>query len=431
MSLLSQKHRWKFLVAASFALGGASVVHAQIEGPKRGIAPIASTGDFEVVGIEVNTTGKNAEEARRAGWEEAQRKGWSLLWAKTHGGAGASLSDDTLDGIVSAIIVEEEQIGPRRYVAKLGISFDRARAGQLLGVKGIGRKSAPLLVIPIMQSGAAPIVFERQTPWQRAWAKFRTADSKIDYVRPNGGGGESLLLNAGQLDRRSRNWWRVILDQFGAADVIYPIVRLERQWPGGPVVGRFAARYGPENRFIGSFTLRANNAQGVPAMMEEGVRKMDELFQNAFQSGRLRAEAALLLEDTIDEEDLEELEAAAAEAEAADAETTQSEKPSDPLAAAVDSVAGQADQEKKDDDAKSGNQPATAPQPPQQVTVSVQVKTPTPEAVDRAEASLRGIPGVRSVVTTSLALGGTSVIRVTYQGDPSTLNNALQARGFR
>jgi hypothetical protein len=65
------------------------------------------------------------------------------------------------------------------------------------------------------------------------------------------------------------------------------------------------------------------------------------------------------------------------------------------------------------------------------VTVSVQVKTPTPEAVDRAEASLRGIPGVRSVVTTSLALGGTSVIRVTYQGDPSTLNNALQARGFR
>lgn len=431
MSLLSKKHRWKFLVAASFALGGASVVHAQIEGPKRGIAPIASTGDFEVVGIEVNTTGKNAEEARRAGWEEAQRKGWSLLWAKTHGGAGASLSDGTLDGIVSAIIVEEEQIGPRRYVAKLGVSFDRARAGQLLGVKGIGRKSAPLLVIPIMQSGAAPIVFERQTPWQRAWAKFRTADSKIDYVRPNGGGGESLLLNAGQLDRRSRNWWRVILDQFGAADVIYPIVRLERQWPGGPVVGRFAARYGPENRFIGSFTLRANNAQGVPAMMEEGVRKMDELFQNAFQSGRLRAEAALLLEDTIDEEDLEELEEAAAEAEAADAETTQSEKPSDPLAAAVDSVAGQADQEKKDDDAKSVNQSATSPQPPQQVTVSVQVKTPTPEAVDRAEASLRGIPGVRSVVTTSLALGGTSVIRVTYQGDPSTLNNALQARGFR
>ena len=423
MSLLSKKHRWKLLLALPFALGASSLAYAQIEGPKRGIAPIASTGDFETVGIEVNTTGKNAEEARRAGWEEAQRKGWSQLWAKTHGGSGASLSDGTLNGIVSAIIVEEEQIGPRRYVAKLGVAFDRARAGQLLGVKGIGRKSAPLLVIPIMQSGAAPIVFERQTSWQRAWAKFRTADSKIDYVRPNGGGGESLLLNAGQLDRRSRNWWRVILDQFGAADVIYPIVRLERQWPGGPVIGRFAARYGPENRFIGSFTLRANNAQGVPAMMEEGVRKMDEMFQNAFQSGRLRAEAALLLEDTIDAEDLEELEEAAKAAEAAEDK--------DPLASAVESVADEAKEEKKNDGDKQGSQPATPPQPAQQVTVSVQVSTPNPEAVDRAEATLRGIPGVRSVVTTSLALGGTSVIRVTYQGDPAALNSALQSRGFR
>jgi hypothetical protein len=131
----------------------------------------------------------------------------------------------------------------------------------------------------------SPYVFERQTPWQAAWAKFRTADSLIDYVRPFGGGGESLLLNAGQMDRRSRNWWRVILDQFGAADVIYPIVRLERQYPADPSSGKFAARYGPENRFLGSFTLRAKMHEGIPAMMAEGVRKMDELMQTGLCRG--------------------------------------------------------------------------------------------------------------------------------------------------
>ncbi len=416
MRVRLSKSLWKYALAAPLLAGGAVLVHAQIEGPKRGIPPIASTGDFEVTGVVVNTTGKNADEARRAGWEEAQRKAWSILWAKTHGGSGSSLSDSTLDGIVSAIIVEEEQIGPRRYIAKLGVSFDRARAGQLLGVKGVGRKSAPLLVIPVMISNGSPYVFERQTPWQAAWAKFRTADSMIDYVRPYGGGGESLLLNAGQMDRRSRSWWRVILDQFGAADVIYPIVRLERQYPGGPVIGKFAARYGPENRFLGSFTLRAQNSEGIPTMMAEGVRKMDELLQQAFAAGRLRAEATLLLEE-IDEEDLEELEE---EAEAA-AEEVDVEK--DPLAAAVDAVSGRAESEQS-----SRQAPAV---PSQQVTVNVQVSTPTPEAVDRAEASLRGIPGVRSVVTTSLALGGTSVMRVSYQGDPAALNAALQARGFR
>lgn len=405
-----------WLLVTPLLLGSAALVHAQIEGPKRGIPPIASSGDFEVVDIKVNTTGKNAEEARRAGWQEAQRKAWSQLWARTHGGAGAQLADGTLDGIVSAVIVQEEQIGPRRYVATLGVSFDRARAGQLLGIKGIGKKSAPLLVIPVMISGGAPIVFERQTPWQNAWAKFRTADSRIDYVRPYGGGSESLLLNAGQLDRRSRTWWRVILDQFGAADVLYPIVRLERQWPGGPIVGKFSARYGPENRYLGSFTLRADDAKGIPAMMNEAVVKMDQLFQQAFLAGRLRAEAALLLEE-IDEEDLEELEA---EAEAA------IDAAADPLDRIMDSLPGDPAQPKT-----GGDTPTPPPAPAQTVTISVSVSTPTPEALDRAEASIRGIPGVRSVVTSSMALGGTSVMRVTYQGDADALRSALSARGIR
>ncbi len=288
-------------------IAGSVVVVAQIEGPKRGIMPIASTGDFEISGIEVETTGKNAEEARQNGWEEAQRLAWSALWARNHGGGKSSLSDSSLNGIVSAIVVEEEEIGPHRYIAKLGVVFDRARAGQLLGVRGITRRSAPLLVIPVIWDGGAPIVFEQRNAWQDAWAKFRTADSRIDYVRPSGIGSESLLLNAGQLDRRGRNWWRTILDQFGAADVIMPIVRLHRQWPGGPVTAHFSARYGPDNKYLGSFTLSTQSGKGVPAMMNAGVKKMDELFQNALAAGRLRADTSLIFEQAlIDEEALDE-----------------------------------------------------------------------------------------------------------------------------
>jgi hypothetical protein len=293
-------------IGLPLALIGGGIVVAQIEGPKRGIAPIASTGDFEVTGVSVNITGKNAFEARQKGWEEAQRLAWSALWRKTHGSAGSALSDTTLDGIVSAIVVQQEQIGPRRYVARLGVLFDRARAGQLLGVSGVQRRSAPLLLLPITHNSGAPTLFEQRTSWQRSWAKYRTADSTIDYVRPSGAGGESLLLNAGQIDRRSRIWWRTILDQFGAADVIIPIARIERQWPGGPVIGRFSARYGPDNKFLGSFTLRTASSAGIPAMMDQAVVRMDQLFQSALTSGRLRADASLVLEEeVVEEEDLE------------------------------------------------------------------------------------------------------------------------------
>jgi hypothetical protein len=115
-----------------------------------------------------------------------------------------------------------------------------------------------------------------------------------------------LLLYAGQPERRSRIWWRTILDQFGAADVIIPIARIERQWPGGPVIGRFSARYGPDNRFLGAFTLRTTNEAGIPAMMDQAVLRMDQLFQSALNSGRLRADASLVLEpEVVEGEDLE------------------------------------------------------------------------------------------------------------------------------
>ncbi len=293
-------------IGLPLAMVSGGIVIAQIEGPKRGIAPIASAGDFEVTGVSVNVVGDNAFEARQKGWEQAQRVAWAALWRKTHNETGASLSDSTLDGITAAIVVEQEQIGPRRYIAKLGVLFDRARAGQLLGVSGVTRRSAPLMLLPITYSAGAPTVFEQRTSWQRSWAKFRTADSTIDYVRPSGAGGESLLLNAGQPERRSRIWWRTILDQFGAADVIIPIARIERQWPGGPIIGRFSARYGPDNRFLGAFTLRTTREAGIPAMMDQAVLRMDQLFQSALNSGRLRADASLVLEpEVVEGEDLE------------------------------------------------------------------------------------------------------------------------------
>jgi hypothetical protein len=220
------------IAAVALALFGPSGLLAQVEG-ERGIPPIASNGDFEVGGIHVETTGKTAEEAREAGWKEAQRKGWDMLWQQRNPGVKESgLGDDAIESMVSAVVIDNEQIGTHRYVATLGVVFDRARAGELLGMAGENARSAPLLVIPVLDSAGADAVFEYRTPWQRAWAEYKTGASLIDYVRPNGAGGESLMLTAGQIGRRSRSWWRNLLDQFGAADVIMPLARLERQWPG-------------------------------------------------------------------------------------------------------------------------------------------------------------------------------------------------------
>ncbi|MFN5904128.1 MAG: heavy-metal-associated domain-containing protein, partial [Novosphingobium sp.] len=273
------------LSLALVAIGPQRLI-AQVEGD-RGIIPLANSPDIHITGIDVEATGSSAEEARLNGWKLAQKKAWEKA-------GGPAMAEGVIESMVAAIVVEQEQVGPRRYIARLGVVFDRQRAGQYIGGKGGTRgSSAPLLVIPVLRSGGTAQVFEVRGAWQAAWATFQSGTSPIDYVRPSGAGGESLLLTAGQPQRRSRAWWRNVLDQFNAADVIVPEARLERQWPGGPVRGTFTARFGPDNKFLQSFTLAANDEAGVPKMLAEAVVRLDAIYAGALAEGLLKPDATL------------------------------------------------------------------------------------------------------------------------------------------
>jgi hypothetical protein len=61
---------------------------------------------------------------------------------------------------------------------------------------------------------------------------------------------------------------------------------------------------------------------------------------------------------------------------------------------------------------------------------TIQVPTPDATAVSRAELGVSRVRGVTSAVTTSLAIGGTSSMRVTYMGDAAALQAALEAQGW-
>ncbi len=294
--------------------------------------------------------------------------------------------------MVSGIEIDFEQAGPTRYVATLGILFDRARTGQLLGVSGNVMRSPPLLVIPVLLDGGSAVSYERTNEWQKAWARYRTGDSAIDYVRVAGSVADPILLNAGQTGRRGRLWWRVLLDQYGAADVVIPIARLERAYPGGPVTGTFTARYGPDNSLIGSVTLRASNASGIAQMLDEGARRIDELYIRALNDGRLRPDPSLIIEEPVD-----------------------------PDALAIENAA---------DTVVETTDLPTATATTGTTSFAIQFDTPDVGSIGAGESAVRAIPGVRSASTSSLALGGTSVMQVSFDGTVDMLRNGLQARGY-
>lgn len=381
-------------LAAVLALAGGGLVHAQLEGADRGIPPVDSASNFEAMGVEVDVTAKSAQEARLEGWRRAQSEGWKLLWSRTRNrppGEAPELSESVLNSIVSGIVIDEEQIAPNRYIARLGVLFDRARTGSMLGVEGLSRRSAPMLVVPVMKTGGSAYSFEFRNEWQRAWAQFRTASSPVDYVRTAGTGADPLILNHAQTKRRGRGWWRMILDQYGAADLVIPEVELRRSWPGGPAAAVFTARFGPDAEILGRFGLRVANSAAIPAMLDEGVRRMDAIYTRALEEGRLRPDPTLVVEEP---EILEPVEEPGDEGEV----VSRPEQQTVPVGAAS--------------------------------SFRIQVPTPDPEAVQQAEISVSRVRGVTSAITTSLALGGTSTVRVTYVGDAGALAAALQAQGW-
>ncbi|HKX88338.1 MAG TPA: heavy-metal-associated domain-containing protein, partial [Sphingopyxis sp.] len=396
-SLAPRDWRWAALFGLFCAILVAGIVDGQITRGDRGITPINSSGDFLASGIMVDVTGDNADDARTKGWREAQRLGWAQLYRKLNGSDGPKLGDSVLDGIVTAVVVEEEQIGPRRYVARLGVQFDRVRAGQILGVSGRTLRSPPLLVIPVYSIDGIPQVFEQRSAWQRAWAEYNTGQSAIDYVRTAGTGADTLLLNAGQTGRRGRVWWRVILDQYGAADVLTPIARVEYSYPGGPIKGYFTARFGPDSKLISSFTMTGPSPAALPDMMEKAVARMDRIYIDALAAGVLRTDTYLVLEKPVEKEDLPE-EAATSDEDILPTET-------------------------------DGSVPTTAAAGVQSFTV--QYSSPDVDSVTATERAVAGVAGVQSAATTSLELGGTSVMRVTFRGDIAALRTALAARGFK
>ncbi len=378
--------RRPILIAASIALAGLALpagLLAQMESGNRGIPPIDSSGTLEITGIRVDVGGKDAASARYAGWRAAQRQAFRQLWARAQGRPASeapNLPDSTLDGLVSAIIVQREQIGPTRYVAELGVQFDRARSAVLMGADGEVRRSVPMLLIPVLVTAGTATSVEQRNPWQRAWAEFRTAQSPIDYVRVSGLGVDPLLVNAAQTERPGRGWWRNIIDLYGAADMVVAEARMHRVYPGGPAVARFAAHHGPDRQSLGSFSLTAENAAAIPAMMTEGARRIDEMLAAALTAGRLRRDPSLNIPEPPPPPEEEE-----------EPEPTVVDRP---------------------------------------WVYQVQILSPDVHTYNFAMAHLRTLGGVDQVNPISVNPGGTSYVHVTFRGELANLRAGLAARGW-
>ena len=361
----------RFLAILGLILGGAVASRAQDD----------AGSAFVVNNIDVDVVAKSTDAARLAAFREAQRKSWPQLWSRMTGKPGSQaprLADGALDSMVAGIEIEAERFSATRYIGRLSVVFDRVRAGKYLGGDMATLTSPPMLLLPVLTDAGASTVYEAQTPWLRAWARFRAGASPMQYVRATTIVGDSILLNAWQARRDDRGLWRNILNRFRAADVLTAEAKLDRTYPGGPIIGTFTARHGPDSTLLARFKLQVRSATQLDRMLDTAVRRIDANYALALREGRLRSDPALI----------------------ADLAPPVSTAPILAVAAPV-------------------------------VGLEVNVATPDAGTWSGIESALRATPTVDDVTLLSLSLGGTSRVRIGHSDSYDWLLYNLDQRGLR
>jgi hypothetical protein len=336
---------------------------------------------FVVSGIEVDHVAKTTDAARLSAYRAAQRQAWPQLWARLTAKdpkSAPKLGDAALDAIVSGIEVETERFSTTRYIARLGVVFDRVRAGKYAGGTGTVLTSQPMLLLPVLDDAGVRTVYETRSPWLAAWARQRTGASPMQYVRASSVAGDAVLLNAWQARRSDRRLWQNLMGRFRTADVLVAEAKLDRSYPGGPVIGTFAARHGPDGRLLARFRLRTGSARGLAGLLDEGVRRIDMAYAAALRAGQLRSDPTLAI-------DLAPIDIASPD-----------------IAVTV---------------------PLTG--------IEVSVQTPDAAAVATLQNGIRAAPSVTGVGVTSLSLGGVSRIRIGYADSYQRLLYDLDQLGWR
>ncbi len=378
--------RAKIILAAILCgIAGLSAVLAQSPTPRaaltpRAAPPPAAVGSaYAVDGIAVDVTARSVEEARRIAWGKAQMQAWPLLWSRLSGRPAAEapvLGAGTIDQMVAGIESQGEAFSGTRYIARLGVVFDRSRAAPHLG-DAATLHSPPILLVPVLVDGGAATVAQADTPWRAAWARLSGNVTLIDYVLPGVSGPDRLWLTAAQLGRPDADAWRTILARADAVDVLIAEARLLRRYAGGPLRAEFTARHGAGGPLLARFSLQVAGEAGADRLLDEGVRRLDAAFAAAWREGRIRVRPDL----------------------ANDAMAL----PDAPLIGSGDA-----------DDAAND--------------VLVAVITPDSASLAAAQRLLRGI--TPDVLVRQVAPGGTSRIGVSLPGGEDALRAALATRGW-
>ncbi len=148
---------------------------------------------YTVRGVPVDATAETAVAARELAVTEGRRAAFDRLVARLvpsrDTGSLPPRTDAELGDLVLGFEIANERSSTVRYIADMTVAFDPAQVRNLflrLGIPFAETRSLPVLVVPIVDFGGGPFLWEEPNPFRAAWSRARLPAGLVPLVVPYG-----------------------------------------------------------------------------------------------------------------------------------------------------------------------------------------------------------------------------------------------------
>jgi len=251
--------------------------------------------DIYAIPVHVDQTSSSATSARDAARLDGERRAYILMLSRlTRASDAARLppaNDASLNDLIQGFEVANERRSNVRYFADYTFHFQSGGVRNLLRQAQIPfaeASSRPLVVLPVLEGGTVPVLWDDPNPWRAAWNQANFAPGLVPLIQPLGDAADLAAADAQASDSGDDAALASISKRYNGADVL--VTRATIKQGAAETVTVNATRYSPGSSgnpqtWIGSYAASPGEAE--PALLQRAAAGTDAQIEEAWKAANV------------------------------------------------------------------------------------------------------------------------------------------------
>jgi hypothetical protein len=275
-------------------------------------ASALTRAEIFTVSVPVDATAASATAARDAARLDGERRAFVVLLDRLTLGKDRGrlpvASDTMLNQVIIGFEVANERRSTVRYLADYTIHFRPDAVEQLLRARGLPfaeTASKPVVVLPVLETGSKPLLWDDPNPWREAWTSAKPPQGLVPMQVPLGEVEDVSAIDGARADAGDDARLQAISANYDHADVLVTRATIRS---GGSSVDVSTTRFipgspGGEQSWVASYT--ANQGESEKDLLARAIAGTAAQVNDAWkQATMLDYSQAATLTVTVPADDL-------------------------------------------------------------------------------------------------------------------------------